>query len=123
MAAPLDMRPTNLPPVTASPNHGQQHNTVLPAYQVYSDQLIKLTTITGITMASQIGHKEGHKQRAGMLSDKGTQASLSVGHFIEGPYGLPRPSHRGKLRSPQTDPQACHPGSDGPPRASRGNPA
>ena len=151
-------------------------------------------------MAPQIGHKEGHKQQAGMLSDRGTQASLSVGHLIEGPYGLPRPSqrpirtykqayhpggrpsrgysawknspmrgtlrppppkpmalldlqakptiradghlgtirlgkidpcggpyglprpsHRGKLRSPPTDPQACHPGSDGPPRASRGN--
>jgi len=40
-----------------------------------------------------------------------------------GPCGLPRPSHRGKLRSPPTDPQACHPGSDGPPRASRGNSA
>ena len=37
-----------------------------------------------------------------------------------GHYGLPRPSHWGTLRSPPTDPQARHPGSDGLPRASRG---
>ncbi len=42
---------------------------------------------------------------------------------IGGPFGLPRVDHQGTLRSPPTNPQACHPGSDGLPRASRGNSA
>ena len=69
MAAPLDMRQTCLveghTPCHRFPHHSQQDNTVLPAYQVHSDQRVKPTTITGITMVSQIGHKEPSQEPQG----------------------------------------------------------
>lgn len=46
---------------------------------------IKLTTITGTTMVSQIGHNEGHENKAvTSYADRATEASLSVHRLIGG---------------------------------------